>query len=80
MHGELKTHPIRLCDGNQIAYNRAETYFWVMNKYWETNFKADLGGFYEFTCTVSTHSKMTPEEALKCCEEDKRRHSGVYIE
>ncbi|WP_175406361.1 glycoside hydrolase family 38 C-terminal domain-containing protein [Bacillus sp. FJAT-27264] len=37
-----------------------ETYAWLMTNYWETNFKATLGGFYEFQYYVAIGDKMPP--------------------
>ena len=45
--GELKHHPILLCDG-EAQNNRRPVYSWIMNNTWETNFKMDLSGFDEF--------------------------------
>ena len=42
--GELRHHPIKLCDG-EITNNKRPVYSWVMNNVWETNFKMDLSGF-----------------------------------
>ena len=36
--GEMKHHPIRLCDGGE-RNNHRPVYSWVMNNLWETNFK-----------------------------------------
>lgn len=33
--------------------NQSELYSWLMTNYWETNFSAGLGGFYEFRFAVS---------------------------
>ena len=44
--GTLRAHPIRLM--GEGAPNQDEVYSWVMNNFWETNFKASLGGFYQF--------------------------------
>ena len=45
--GELKHHPILLCDG-EAQNNGRPVYSWIMNNTWETNFKMDLSGFDEF--------------------------------
>lgn len=50
--GDLKAHPITLCSGHDEAHNKDHVYSWIMNNFWETNFKVDLGGFYEFAYTL----------------------------
>ncbi|MBN2829321.1 MAG: glycoside hydrolase [Candidatus Cloacimonetes bacterium] len=37
---------------------------WVMNNYWETNFNASLGGFYEFNYSIALN-QLNSEDALK---------------
>lgn len=49
--GPLNVHPIRLM-GEEVQ-NKDEVYSWVMNNFWETNFKASLGGFYQFHYELS---------------------------
>ncbi|WMJ23900.1 hypothetical protein RBG61_04320 [Paludicola sp. MB14-C6] len=49
--GEMKHHPIVLCD-NKPENNKRDVYSWVMNNTWETNFKMDLSGFTEYCYTV----------------------------
>ena len=49
--GELKHHPIHLCD-NKAENNKRPLYSWVMNNLWETNFKLDLSGFAEFSYSL----------------------------
>ncbi|MBN2859275.1 MAG: hypothetical protein JXK93_03315 [Sphaerochaetaceae bacterium] len=46
--GERGVKPVELCDCSNTALNRSTPYSWVMNNFWEVNFKADLGGFHEF--------------------------------
>ena len=45
--GGLEPHAIRLM-GDPLCKNTDPVYAWVMNNYWETNFKADLGGFHQY--------------------------------
>jgi hypothetical protein len=64
----LHHHPIELCSGDNVELNRACVYSWVMNNFWETNFKVDLGGFYEFNYDVTLHrGAITPEDAIAEC-------------
>ena len=51
-----------------------------MNNFWETNFKVDLGGFYEFAYTVRTMENVSAPEALESCETDNEGLLAFYIE
>lgn len=61
--GELKHHPIRLCDGNP-ENNQRPVYSWVMNNIWETNFKMDLSGFSEYDYTLWLSDEREPEKVM----------------
>ncbi len=76
--GSLEAHPILLCDGNNQDKNREQAYSWVMNNFWETNFKVDLGGFYEFSYTLATHKKCSAKEAMELCAIDNEGILGFY--
>lgn len=76
--GSLEAKPIRLCSQNDWELNGSEMYSWVMNNFWETNFKVDLGGFYEFFYVISTQEKMDKEEAVKVCEAENEGILGFY--
>lgn len=78
--GDLKAAPVRLCSGTDEEKNREPLYSWVMNNFWETNFKADLGGFYEFAYAVRTMEGVSPAEALEGCKTDNEGLLGFYIE
>ncbi|MDF2542522.1 MAG: hypothetical protein K0S47_2240 [Herbinix sp.] len=56
--GSLEAHPIRLMGEDVI--NNDEVYSWMMNNFWETNFKASLGGFYQFhyELALEQHNKI----------------------
>lgn len=76
--GSLEAKPVCLCNGENMELNQSEMYSWVMNNFWETNFKVDLGGFYEFSYVISTHEKMEKEEVIKICEADNEGILGFY--
>lgn len=71
--GELKHHPIRLCD-NQPCHNQRDVYSWIMNNTWETNFKLDLSGCGEFHYSLFAADPETPAQSLARLEE-----SGMEI-
>lgn len=64
--GTLRAHPIRLM--GEGAPNNDETYSWVMNNFWETNFRADLGGFYQFHYSLEALDGCAPKAALDRAE------------
>lgn len=47
-YGPLDSRLIELCQPTSQSKNKMIAYNWVMNNFWETNFKVDLAGFYEF--------------------------------
>ena len=61
--GEMKHHPIRLCDGGE-RNNHRPVYSWVMNNLWETNFKMDLSGFCEYCYSLWLTGEQDPEQAM----------------
>lgn len=61
--GQMRHHPIRLCDG-RTENNLRPVYSWVMNNTWETNFKMDLSGFGEFRYTLWLTDETDPERAM----------------
>lgn len=66
--GTLKSHEIQLFDSKNLEHNSEELYSWVMNNFWETNFKASLGGFYEFNYHIYLSDNInTPERAIDMC-------------
>lgn len=66
--GQMKHHPIALCDGNE-QNNKRPVYSWVMNNTWETNFKLDLSGFCEFCYSLWLSDVSQPEEAMNALRE-----------
>jgi hypothetical protein len=65
--GSLEARPIDLSKDINWELNRSPLYAWVMNNFWETNFKADLGGFYEFSFILSVHRRMDVNTARELC-------------
>ena len=61
--GEMKHHPIMLCDGKE-ENNQRPVYSWIMNNKWETNFKMDLSGFGEYRYSLWLSSESDPEKAM----------------
>jgi hypothetical protein len=62
--GERGVKPIELCDGKNTLLNRSTPYSWVMNNFWEVNFKADLGGFYEFRYSILVEKQESEKSAF----------------
>jgi Glycosyl hydrolases family 38 N-terminal domain./Glycosyl hydrolases family 38 C-terminal domain. len=77
--GDLKAKPIRLCNGEDTELNRSTAYAWVMNNFWETNFKVDLGGFYEFAYSVTSIEKIPADKAIRLCEAQNEGVLSMYI-
>ncbi|QJD86840.1 glycoside hydrolase family 38 N-terminal domain-containing protein [Cohnella herbarum] len=62
------TYETRLLNGQQGEERNHPLYSWPMTNYWETNFKATLGGFYEFRYNVTWGQDWTsPEQAVRYC-------------
>ncbi|WP_303753705.1 glycoside hydrolase family 38 C-terminal domain-containing protein [Enterococcus sp. S86.2] len=64
--GTLDAHNIRLM-GDDVS-NTAEVYSWVMNNFWETNFKASLGGFYQFHYEMEISDKKDVADSFEQLE------------
>ena len=66
--GEMRHHPIVLCDGKK-ENNERPVYSWVMNNMWETNFKMDLAGFGEYRYSLWLTEEKDPEAVMDLLEE-----------
>lgn len=73
--GDLKPHPIRLCDGKE-ENNRRPLYSWVMNNIWETNFRLDLSGFGSYRYSLWLTDETNPEKAM---DELKERTFDPFV-
>ena len=51
--GDLQYRPRRLMGDADLPAAPDQVYAWLMNNYWETNFSAEIGGFYSFRFRVS---------------------------
>lgn len=67
--GELRHHPIYLCDRDE-AHNKRPVYSWIMNNTWETNFKLDLSGFGEFQYGLELREGTLDENLGRLLEND----------
>lgn len=75
--GKLEAKKIQLCNGKDIEHNREELFSWPMNNFWETNFKADLGGFYEFRYDLVVREQERPEKLFSAL---KAQNEGILVE
>jgi len=66
--GDLNAKQIKLCTQNNYEVNHGVLYSWVMNNFWETNFKADLGGFYEFSYSILLTEPDEPQVTMNYCK------------
>lgn len=60
----------RLLQGDdELKLSGQKLYAWLMSNYWETNFYAELGGFYEFRYVLQWgYQCRVPSQALQLCE------------
>ncbi|MFW8053384.1 hypothetical protein [Vagococcus fluvialis] len=68
--GDLKHHEIELAGPNSAYKNKELVYSWPMNNFWETNFKAELAGSYEFEYQLYlTHDHKNEEQLFEIASE-----------
>jgi hypothetical protein len=75
--GSLEAHPIRLM--GEETRNNDETYAWVMNNFWETNFNASLGGFYQFHYSLSIANEPDITKAFAMAESQNEGVLQFYL-
>lgn len=78
--GDLKAGPIELCGGEDRAFNTKPAFAWVMNNFWETNFKVDLGGFYEFDFTLQLPEQGDIREIVRLNAVENEGIPAFYTE
>lgn len=61
--GTLEAHPIRLA-GEAGTPNDDLLYSWVMNNFWETNFKVSLAGFHQYSYSLHLSDTTDPKEGM----------------
>lgn len=67
--GGLEAKRINLCNGKDTKRNQSEVYSWPMNNFWETNFKVDLGGFYEFRYILDVEEGEEIHDTFRRCRQ-----------
>lgn len=77
--GDLEHHLIELAGLGETEKNKEPLYVWVMNNFWETNFKVDLAGFYEFRYTLSILQTNQADVALDACKSYNQGFLSMYV-
>jgi len=78
--GPLEFGERQLMGYNGIKEDGEHLYSWVMNNYWETNFKGTIGGFYEFRFSVNWGKELgNPETAITRCHSINTGLIGIRV-
>ncbi|WP_162463049.1 glycoside hydrolase family 38 N-terminal domain-containing protein [Paenibacillus psychroresistens] len=78
--GTLAYKKRQLAGDKHLDFNSLNMYSWVLNNYWETNFKATVGGFYEFDYHIGWGSEFTnPQAALAWCHDINAGSIGIRL-
>lgn len=75
--GDIRAHEIVLA-GEPGAKNIDDIYSWVMNNFWETNFKVSLGGFHQFRYSLISTPETLPKDAIDTAKEACSSVVGFY--
>ncbi|MCL6456666.1 MAG: glycoside hydrolase [Gorillibacterium sp.] len=67
--GSLEYGVRKLMGHPALSQDKKLLYAWVLNNFWETNFKACVGGFYEFRYHLQWGSYASPEAAIQACHQ-----------
>ncbi len=66
--GSLRHKPVRLHNPDAKLEDGEHIYSWIMNNFWETNFKATLGEFYELDYKIAWGTDLkTPRNLIDKC-------------
>ncbi|MCR4960264.1 MAG: hypothetical protein K6A74_02330 [Lachnospiraceae bacterium] len=66
--GDLEARRIVLCDLKDGSRNKDMVFSWPMNNFWETNFKVDLAGFYEFRYILTVSEESDIQSVFDGCD------------
>ncbi|MBC1933006.1 glycoside hydrolase family 38 N-terminal domain-containing protein [Listeria seeligeri] len=77
--GDLEHHLIELAGQGGVEKSKEPLYVWAMNNFWETNFKVDLAGFYEFRYTLSTLQTNQADVAIDACKSYNQGFLSMYV-
>lgn len=68
--GDIKYKNRLLQGAEELETSEQRLYAWVLSNYWETNFKAEVGGFYQFRFLLKWGIELKDsEKALAVCRE-----------
>ncbi|MCP4583640.1 MAG: glycoside hydrolase [candidate division Zixibacteria bacterium] len=68
--GDLEYGTRKLHDPDNPNPDNAHLYVWLMTNYWETNFAAGLGGFFEFRFSIVSDSNLNDaKKAIQLCRD-----------
>ncbi|MDD3360922.1 MAG: glycoside hydrolase family 38 C-terminal domain-containing protein [Hespellia sp.] len=68
--GGLRAHPIVL--SGETEAKSEMMYSWVMNNFWETNFKVDLGGFHQYRYSIFSLEETDAERIREIAAQQNR--------
>lgn len=75
--GKIESHEIRLC-GEDGVNNIDDVYAWVMNNFWETNFKVDLGGFHQYRYSLVLSDSGNVQDSFNTAKATNCPALGFY--
>ncbi|SIQ22474.1 glycoside hydrolase family 38 N-terminal domain-containing protein [Halanaerobium kushneri] len=68
--GDLKYRNRLLKGSKKLKKLKKNVYAWALSNYWETNFKAEIGGFYQFEFLIKWSNEFNDaEKSFLACKE-----------